>query len=97
MYSVKDEEVDWLVYCALAGGDLLSRDELSSRTGLDSSLMEPSLDRLSKAHLVERSGGSVRILALPEIMMRYHLASSEDLPYYLEDNVIRLRKRQGST
>lgn len=94
---MKEEHLDWLLYRVLAEGSFLSISELTEKTGLQPAEVERSLQRLDRVHLIERKGNEVRTLSLHEILIRYHLASTDDLPYYLENNVIRLKRREKNS
>lgn len=92
MVPVKDEEVDWLLFCILSDGRIRSEEELGVEAGLEMHALSASLDRLSGYHLIERRQGKVKSLPFPEVFARYILLGDPDTPFLIEDGVIRVGK-----
>ena len=89
---MKDEDADWLIYHLAACSPSVTRDGLISESGLDPSAVEKSLERLERNLLIERKGGSVRVLSVGEMLFLCQIKHSQDLPYTIENGVIRQRK-----
>jgi hypothetical protein len=90
---VKDEDLDWLVYHRLPERTPVTADELAAESGLSVPEVEASLVRLERSCLVERSGCSVRLLSFGEALIRNQVKYEEDLPFTIENGVIRERKK----
>lgn len=92
---MKEADVDWLVYHRIPEGSSVSADVLADRCGLQVPEVEASLARLERSCLVERSGSSVRILSVGEALLRNQLNYEEDLPFVLEDGVVKEKNRDS--
>ena len=90
---MKEEDVDWLVYHQIPEGGSLTPDALAAGSGLGIPEVEASVARLEQACLVERTGSSVRLLSFGEARIRNQLKYEEDLPFTMENGVIREKKR----
>jgi hypothetical protein len=90
---VKEEDVDWLVYHQLPEGAPMNAGDLATRCGLGKLELEASLERLERSCLVERTGSSVRVLSFGEALIRNQIKYEEDLPFTIENGVIRAKKR----
>jgi hypothetical protein len=90
---VKEEDVDWLVYHRIPAGASITADALAADSGLGIPDVDASLVRLERSCLVERSGSSVRLLSYGEALIRNQLKYEEDLPFTIENGVIREKKR----
>jgi hypothetical protein len=90
---VKDEDVDWLVYHRIPEGAPITSDALAAKCGLGIPEAEASLVRLEKSCLVERAGSSVRLLSFGEALIHNQVKYEKDLPFTIENGVIREKKR----
>jgi len=90
---VKEEDVDWLVYHQLPDGAPVTIDTLATRCGLGLPDVEASLIRLERSCLVERTEISVRMLTLGEALIKNQVKYEEDLPFTIENGVIREKKK----
>jgi hypothetical protein len=90
---VKEEDRDWLVYHQLPEGAAMTLDALADRCGLGVPEVEMSLARLERSCLVERNGSSVRLLSFGEALIRNQVKYEEDLPFTIENGVIKEKKR----
>jgi hypothetical protein len=90
---VKEEDIDWLVYHQLPEGAPVSPDTLAARCGLKIPEVEASLIRLECSCLIERTGSSVRMLSFGEARIRNQLKYGEDLPFMIENGVIKEKKK----
>jgi hypothetical protein len=89
---VKEADADWLVYHHLSENVPVSTGELASRCGLGIPEIEASLVRLERSCLVERNGPSVRMLSFGEALVRNQLKYEEDLPFTMENGVIKAKR-----
>jgi len=90
---VKDEEVDWQVYHLIPEGCPVTAESLATRSGLEASVIEDSLARLERFCLVRRSGNEIRILSFGEALISNQMKYDKDLPFMVENGVIREKKR----
>jgi hypothetical protein len=90
---VKEEDLDWLVYHQLPAGASITAEALAAGSGLTVTDVEASLARLELSCLVERSGGSVRLLSFGEALIRNQVKYEKDLPFTIENGVIKERKK----
>jgi hypothetical protein len=91
---VKEEDLDWLVYHQLPEGAEVTPETLATRCGLGVPDVEISLARLERSCLVERNGSSVRLLSFGEALIRNQIKYEEDLPFTIENGVIKAKKRE---
>jgi hypothetical protein len=91
---VKEEDRDWLVYHQVPEGAEVTLETLATRCGLGIPDVELSLTRLERSCLVERNGGSVRLLSFGEALIRNQVKYEEDLPFTIENGVIKAKKRE---
>lgn len=93
--KVKDEDIDWMIYHIIARKPVVATGELVSESGLDIASVESSLARLQKAFLIERTPSSVRVLSFGESLIKTQVKYSDDLPFVMENGVIKERKRSN--
>jgi hypothetical protein len=91
--EMKDEEADWLIYHLVARGTSVMAEDLASASGLDPSAIAGSLERLERNLLIEKKEGRVRVLTIGEALLLCQIKYSPDLPYTIENGVIRMRKK----
>ncbi len=89
---MKDEDIDWLVYHQLSETAPAPEDSLAGRCGLPVRDVEASLARLERACLIERCGGSARMLTFGEALVRNQVENDPDLPFTIENGVIKAKK-----
>jgi DNA-binding MarR family transcriptional regulator len=89
---VKEEDTDWLIYHLLVKEPSISAEGLVSASGLDPSAVDASLKRLEGYLLIEQVEGKVRVLSFGEALIRCQIKYSQDLPYTMENGVIKQRK-----
>jgi hypothetical protein len=87
---VRDEDLDWEIYHLLLDGKVRTAADLLA-AGYGESLVEASLGRLEKCLLIEREGGSVRVLSFQESLLLCQLKNEDESPLVLENGVIRVR------
>jgi len=90
---VKEEDVDWLIYHRIPEGASVTAETLAAGSGFGIPDVEASLARLERSCIVECSGTSVRLLSFGEALFRNQLKYDDDLPFTLENGVIRVKKR----
>lgn len=90
---MKEEDVDWLVYHRIMEGEAVSADALAAKCGLGVPEVEASVARLERACIVEHTGSSVRLLSFGEALIRNQIKYDEDLPFTIENGVIREKRR----
>ena len=86
------EDVDWLVYHRLPECGEIATDTLAENCGIDKEILAASLARLEKSCLIQRSGTNVRMLNFGEALLRNQCKYEKDLPYVIENGVIKARK-----
>jgi hypothetical protein len=90
---VKEEDVDWLVYHRIPENASVTADALAAGCGLGIPEVEASITRLERSCLIERSGGSVRLLSFGEALIKNQVKYEEDLPFTIENGVIKEKKK----
>jgi hypothetical protein len=90
---VKAEETDWLVYHRIPENAAITEDELRETCGLDTESLAASLARLERSCLVENRDGNVRVLNFGEALLKNQCKYEEDLPFTIENGVIKARKK----
>jgi len=90
---VKEEDADWLIYHLIAKEPAMTVEGLVILSGFDPGTVAASLERLERYLLVERSGGKLRVLNFGESLIRCQVKYSDDLPFTLENGVIKARKK----
>ena len=89
---MKEEDADWLIYHLLVKEPSISAEGLVTASGLDPSAVDASLKRLERYLLIEQVEGTVRVLSFGEALIRCQIKYSQDLPYTMENGVIKQRK-----
>ena len=89
---MKEEDADWLIYHIIAKQPSVSADALVTASGLDASAVDASLKRLERYLLIECREGNVRALSFGEALILCQVKYSDDLPYTIENGVIKPRK-----
>ena len=90
---MKEEDTDWAIYHLLAKEPSISLEGLVTASGLDPCVVDASLKRLERYLLIEQTDGKLRVLNFGEALLRCQIKYSRDLPYTLENGVIKERKR----
>ena len=90
---MKEEDADWLIYHLIVNESVITVERLVVLSGLDSVTMNASLKRLERYLLIERDGDKLRALNFGESLIRCQVKYSDDLPYTIENGVIRERKK----
>jgi uncharacterized Zn finger protein len=90
---VKEEDADWLIYHLIVNEPAITVERLVVLSGLDPFTMNASLDRRERYLLIERDGDKLRALTFGESLIRCQVKYSDDLPYTIENGVIREKKK----
>jgi hypothetical protein len=90
--QMKDEDADWLIYHLVAQQPSSTTDGLVQASRLDLSTVEKSLERLERNLLIEREDGKIRALSIGEALLLCQIKHSKDLPYTIENGVIREKR-----
>jgi hypothetical protein len=90
---VKEEDADWLIYHLIVNEPAITVERLVVLSGLDPVTTNASLERLERYLLIERDGDKLRALNFGESLIRCQVKYSDDLPYTIENGVIRERKK----
>jgi hypothetical protein len=90
---VKEEDADWLIYHLIVNEPAIMVERLVVLSGLDSVMVNASLKRLERYLLIERDRDKLRALNFGESLIRCQVKYSEDLPYTIENGVIKERKK----
>jgi hypothetical protein len=89
---VKEEDADWLIYHLIVKEPSVSAEDLVRASGLDRCTVDASLERLERYLLIESTEGKVRALSFGEALIRCQVMYAKDLPYTIENGVIKQRK-----
>ncbi|MEN6342854.1 MAG: MarR family transcriptional regulator [Methanospirillum sp.] len=90
---MRDEEIDWLCYTTLSRGPgAATVSELAAAAGLAEDEAAASAARLERALLAQREGDRVRLLAFQESLLLCQVRYGKDVPFEVEDGVIRARR-----
>jgi hypothetical protein len=89
---MKEEDEDWVIYHLIVKEPSISVEGLVTASGLDACVVDASLKRLERYLLIERTEGKLRVLNFGEALIRCQVKYSQDLPYTIEDGIIKERK-----
>jgi len=89
---VKEEDADWLIYHLIVNEPSISVEGLVTASGLDPCIVDASLKRLERYLLIDMTEGKLRVLNFGEALIRCQIQYSKDLPYTIENGVIKERK-----
>ena len=90
---MRDEDLDWLCYMTLSRGTgSATVPELAEATGLPPDAVTASAERLERALLARREGDRVLLLAVQESFILCQARYGAEMPYVLENGVIRARR-----
>ena len=90
---MKQEDTDWRVYHLIPPAAPVTVEDLAVKCGFEMALLEDSLARLERACLIERNGQEVRVLTFGESLIRNQVQCDRDLPFVIENGVIKERRR----
>ena len=90
---MKEEDADWLIYHLIVKEPATTVEGLVVLSGLGPGTVDAVLKRLERYLLIERDGGKVRVLNFGESLIRCQVKYSDDLPYTIENGVIKEWKK----
>lgn len=91
---MREEDLDWAIYHRIPETEWITVGDLAAATGFEQDAVTASLERLEHALLVRRSGDGVRLLSIQESLVECQCRhTTEDLPFVIENGVIRAKKR----
>lgn len=90
---MKDEDIDWMIYHIIASEPGVTKEKLAAASGLDAAATESSLVRLERAFLIEHTNDALRALSFGESLIKTQVKYSDDLPFVLENGLIKEKKR----
>lgn len=91
---MKAEDTDWFVYHRIPENAAITEKELAESCGLDAADLTGSLDRLERSCLIERREDGIRMLNFGEALLKNQCKYEKDLPYTVENGVIKMRKNE---
>jgi hypothetical protein len=91
---MKDEDLDWLVYHLISGGQAATVPALLASTGQDEQAILESLRRLESGFLIDASGETVRALSLQECLLMSQCKFDRSLPFTVKNGVVRMKKQE---
>lgn len=89
---MKEEDIDWMVYHLIPEGDGISREDLVRKSGLDTTAISASLERLGRSFLIEQNQKTIRLLSVGEALIKCQAKYDKSLPFVIENGVIKERK-----
>ena len=89
---MKEEDADWVIYHLIVKEQSISAEGLVTASGFEPCIVDASLHRLERYLLIERTDGKLRVLNFGEALIRCQVKYSQDLPYTIENGVIKERK-----
>ncbi len=95
--AMRDEDLDWLCYTTLSRGPgSATVSELAAATGLAEDAVVASAARLERALLARREGDRVQLLAIQDSLLLCQVRYGKDVPFFVENGVIRVRRPDDS-
>lgn len=91
---MREEELDWVVYHRIPECGGITTEDLVAATGFEPDAVAASLDRLERYLLVRRYGDAVRLLSIQESLIECQCRHAEDLPFVIENGIIRATRRE---
>ena len=82
-----------MIYHIIACEPGITTGSLSAASGLDAAATESSLVRLERAFLIEHTNDTLRALSFGESLIKTQVKYSDDLPFVLENGLIKEKKR----
>lgn len=94
---MKEEELDWQIYHILADDPGKEEHTLAALLEVSVEQVRDSFSRLEKALLIEHSQKGIRVLSIPEMLLRCQERYDERCPFTFESGIIRLKQGPEST
>ena len=90
--EVREEDIDWTVYHAIATRKETTIDELDADLSLSYADIESSVERLEHSCLIGKREGKVVLLSIQEMMLVNRIRNAKDLPFTIEGGVIKVKQ-----
>lgn len=90
---MREEDLDWAVYHHIPENGGVTTGDLVTATGFEPSAVTASLERLERYLLIRRSGETVRLLSVQESLVECRCRYTVDLPFVIENGVIKAKRR----
>jgi len=90
--QVKQEDADWRIYHLIPPNTSTCAETLIAQTGLAPEIVEESLARLEHYCLINRNGTEIRVLSIGESLITNQILYDKDLPYTIENGVVKARR-----
>ena len=88
---MRDEELDGQVYHLLAGSPGTDEPAIAALLHATSEEIGRSLERLESALLVEKGPSGLRVLSIPEMILRCQARYDPECPFTMDNGVIRVK------
>jgi len=88
---VKDEEYDWTIYHVITGAKGCTMDEICKTSGLSSSVVQESLDRLRSNLLIICRGDLFRACSIEEYMITSQMKHDPCSNIIIENGVVKVK------
>ncbi|MDV2482006.1 MarR family transcriptional regulator [Methanoculleus sp. Wushi-C6] len=92
---MREEDLDWAVYHGIPETGSTTVEDLAAVTGFEPDAVTASLERLERYILIRRSGEAVRLLSVQESLIECQCRHTEDLPFVIENGVVRAKRRES--
>ena len=93
---VKDEDVDWRIYRIISSGNGMTEESIICKAGLPEPEVRASIARLRSYFLVDFRDGIYDILSIPEMFFRNQVKHGKEMPFVVENGVIRVKDKDGN-
>jgi hypothetical protein len=91
---VREEDLDWAVYHGIPQTGSITVGDLAAATGFEPGAVMASLERLERYLLIRRSGEAVRLLSVQESLIECQCRYTDDMPFFIENGVIKAKRRE---
>jgi hypothetical protein len=89
---VKPEDLDWMIYHLISAVMTADEEDLVKETGCPPGEVRESLGRLVSYCLISQVNGKYQVLSVQEMLLRAQCKYSNDLPFIIENGVVKARK-----
>ncbi len=91
---MKDAEVDWDIYHRIVCNQANTVSGIEEVCGFSSDMVRASVDRLKHYLLIKEENGLLHPLGLEEMLLSCRIRHEQDLPFTIEDGVIRMKQEE---